>query len=83
MAYGTTSINYNGTNVGSVYLRDVGQRNGLGGGRGIYVLGQDRYLSFGQTATLLSTDQVMGSVTSGVIKKMSDLGSFSVTINPD
>jgi hypothetical protein len=83
MGYGTTSVAYNGTNRGSVYLRDVGQRNGLGGGRSIYVRGQDRYISYGQTALLVSTSDVMTSTMSGVIKKMADLGSFSVTINPD
>jgi hypothetical protein len=83
MAYGTTSVNYNGTDRGLIYLKDVGQRNGLGGGRSIYVRGQDRYISKGQTAILLSTGEVMTSATSGVIKKMSDLGSFTVTINPD
>jgi hypothetical protein len=83
MAYGTTVINYNGTDRGPIYLKDIGQRNGLGGGKGIYVRGQDRYISKGQTATLVSTSDVMLSNTSGVIKKMTDLGSFSVTINPD
>jgi hypothetical protein len=83
MGYGTTVVNYNGTDRGPVYLKDIGQRNGLGGGKSIYVKGQDRYISKGQTATLISTSDVMLSNTSGVIKKMTDLGSFSVTINPD
>lgn len=83
MGYGTTSVAYNGINRGSVYLRDIGQRNGLGGGRSIYIKGQDRYISYGQTAALVSTGQVMTSTMSGVIKKMSDLGSFTITINAD
>ena len=83
MGYGTTIIKYDGTDVGRVYLRDIGQRNQLGGGKGIYTLGQDQYISYGGDATLTSTSDVMLSATSGVIKSLEDSGSFTVTINPD
>lgn len=83
MGYGTTVIQYDGTNVGDIYLKDVGQRNQLGGGKGVYTLGQDRYINYGGDTTLVSTSDVMLSATSGVIKSFQDSGSFTVTINPD
>lgn len=83
MAYGKTVIHYSGTNRGPIYLKDIGQRCGLGGGRGIYIKGQDMYIDPGTDATLVSTSDVMLSNTSGVIKKMVDLGSFTVDIIPD
>lgn len=83
MGYGTTIINYDGTNVGPIYLKDIGQRNQLGGGKGIYVIGQDQYIDYGGDATLLSTSDVMLSASSGVIKHWNDAGSFTVTITPD
>ena len=83
MAYGTTVITYDGTNRGPIYLKDIGQRNGLGGGKNIYTRGQDRYMEPGTDATLISTSDVMLSATSGVIRKMTDLGSFHTTIVSD
>ena len=86
MAYGKTVIHYDGTNLGPVYLKDCGQRSGLGGGRGIYVNGQDKYVEFGTDATLISTSDVMlsnsviGPDRTGVIKHMVDMGAFHVTI---
>lgn len=83
MGYGTTIVQYDGTDVGKIYLRDVGQRNQLGGGKGIFVIGQDQYLAYGSDATFLSTSDVMLSATSGVIKNFETAGSFTVTITPD
>lgn len=83
MAYGKTVVNYDGTNRGPIYLKDIGQRCGLGGGKGIYVKGQDRYLAYGADATFVSTSDVMLSATSGVIKSMETAGSFTVTIVAD
>lgn len=83
MGYGTTVVQYDGTDVGKIYLRDIGQRNQLGGGKGVYVIGQDQYLTKGADATFLSTSEVMLSATSGVIKNFEDAGSFTVTVNPD
>jgi hypothetical protein len=91
MAYGTTIVKYDGTNRGTVYLRDVGQRTGLGGGRSIYNLyhadgttrGQDRYLAHGTDCTFLSTSDVMMSRMYGVIKNYENLGSFTVSNTVD
>lgn len=74
-----TVVTYDGTDYGSVYLRDVGQRNQLGGGKGIFVLGQDRYISYGQDATLVDTGDVLMSKNSGVIKTFETLGAFTVS----
>ena len=83
MGYGTTIVKNDGTNRGDIYLRDIGQRNQLGGGKGIYTLGQDQYIGYGGDATFVSTSDVMLSATSGVIKAMEDAGSFTVTKNAD
>ena len=72
-------VHYDGTDLGKIYLRDIGQRNGLGGGKGIFSLGQDRYITHGQDATLVLTSDAAMSETVGVIKKYVDLGSFSTT----
>ena len=79
MGYGTTIVKYDGSNLGDIYLRDIGQRNQLGGGKGIYTLGQDRYMSYGGDATFVSTSDVMLSATNGVIKAMETAGAFTVT----
>jgi hypothetical protein len=79
-SYGKTIIHYDGTNVGAVYLKDIGQRNQLGGGRGIYVKGQDCYVDYGTDTTFISTSDVMLSATSGVIKAMVDASSFRLQI---
>ncbi|RKY81863.1 hypothetical protein DRQ07_02875 [candidate division KSB1 bacterium] len=79
MAIPTVIVNYDGTNYGRVYLRDIGQRNQLGGGKGIYTIGQDQYLSYGQDATFIATSDVYMSANSGVIKSMEDKGAFTVT----
>jgi hypothetical protein len=83
MGYGKTIIHYDGTNRGPIYLKDIGTRNGLGGGRSIYTKGQDQYVDYGTDTTLVSTSDVMLSNTSGVIKKMADLGSFTISIVAD
>jgi hypothetical protein len=83
MGYGTTIVKYDGSDVGSIYLYDIGQRNQLGGGKGIYVRGQDQYLAHGHDATFISTSDVMLSNTSGVIKHFTTAGSFTVTLTVD
>lgn len=82
-SYGTTTIHYNGSDVGPIYLKDIGQRNQLGGGKGIYTIGQDRYINYGEDATFVSTHDVKLSTTLGIIKRFVDSGSLSVTIAPD
>ena len=80
--YGTTNIKYDKTDLGPIYLKDCGQRNQLGGGRGLYVLGQDCYVDYGADATFLSTSEIMLSATKGVIHA-NDGTAFTVTITSD
>jgi len=67
-------VTYDGTNLGPIYLKDIAQRNQLGGGRGIYFKGQDQYINKDATATLFATSDVMlscsvlGPDTTGVIR---------------
>ncbi len=85
MAIPTVIVNYDGTDYGRVYLGDVGRRHQLGGAKGLYSLGQDRYLSSGQDATFIATSDVIMSATyagadrTGQIKNMEDRGAFTVT----
>ena len=85
MAIPTVIVVYDGTDYGRVYLHDVGQRNQLGGGKGLYVLGQDRYISSGGDTTFIATSDVIMSATytgadrTGQIKNMEDRGAFTVT----
>jgi len=62
-------VKYDGTNYGKIYLGDVGQRNQLGTGKGVYSFGQDRYMHYGQDATFVSTGDVLLSQDRGRIKK--------------
>ena len=85
MAIPTVIVKYDGTDFGRVYLGDVGQRHQLGGGQGLYTLGQDRYLSYGQDTTFVATGDVIMSATyagydrTGQIKNMVDKGAFTVS----
>jgi len=71
-------VKYDGTNYGRMYLGDVGQRPGIGNGKGLPYHGQDRYISKGQDATFLSTSDVVLSADRGRIKKFVDKGAFTV-----
>lgn len=79
VADATVTLKYDGTNLGPIYLRDIGQRNQLGGGRGLYTHGQDRYVDWSGTYTLLRTQEVMESINSGVIGNFLDKTAFHVT----
>jgi hypothetical protein len=82
--YNLTKIAYNGVDLGPIYLKDIGQRNQLGGGKGIYVIGQDQYIDHGADATLISTSDVMMSCTSGTIHHFAtDASAFTVVITAD
>jgi hypothetical protein len=74
----TVIVRYDNTDMGRIYLGDVGMRNQLGGGKGLYTLGQDRYISHGQDATFIKTGDVLMSANVGRIKKFSDLGAFTI-----
>ena len=83
MAYNKTVVHYDGTNLGLIYLKDIGQRNQLGGGKNIYTLGQDQYIDWLSDTTFQSTSDVMLSVTKGVLKSLSDQGIVTLTIVAD
>ena len=80
-------VKYDRTDYGRVYLGDVGQRHQLGGGKGLYTHGQDRYISHGQDATFVKTGDVMMSAVFGRIGSMTaesgyckgDRTAFTVT----
>jgi len=63
-------IEYKGSNIGKIYLSDVGKRYGLGGGQeGDYgTSGQDLYMIWGETIVLDLTGEVLRSMTAGVLK---------------
>lgn len=62
-------VQYLGTNIGKIYLADVGKRQGLGGSpEGNYSGGQDQYIAWGETVILDGTSEVINSAASGTIK---------------
>jgi hypothetical protein len=67
-----TKVVYSGTNIGRIYIGDVGRRAGLGGGVSIYQQGQDKYIKFGETRKFVNADTVQLSVDSGTLKHYSD-----------
>ena len=80
-------VHYNGsTDRGPIYLKDIGLRNQLGGGRGIYVKGQDAYIDYQTDMTLVATSDVLlscsvlGPDTTGVIRANMTAGNFTVVI---
>lgn len=68
-----------GAFTSSVYLGDIGRRNGLGGGGSIYSLGQDKYLASGAYVDLVPTGDVLLSIEKGVIAKLVEIGLLEVT----
>ena len=74
-----TIITYDKTDIGRIYLGDVGQRNQLGTGKGIYSYGQDKYISHGHDATFVTTGDVMMSRSVGTIKMALD--ATAITLN--
>lgn len=66
-------IEYLGTNVGKIYLSDIGKRLGLGGGQeGDYNGGQDAYLIWGETLIIELTGDVLLSQSQGILQHFSD-----------
>ena len=52
-------VQYNGTNVGKIYLSDIEKRLGLGGAQeGNYTGGQDQHMIWGETLVLQKTGTV-------------------------
>jgi hypothetical protein len=73
-----TIVSYDQTDIGKIYLGDVGQRNQLGTGKGIYSHGQDQYIHYGQDATFVTTSDVMMSTAVGRIKYGVDSSAFTI-----
>jgi len=77
-------ITYTGTNVGKIYLSDIGKRNQLGGGReGDYNnnSGDDQYIMWGETVVLQKSGEVLNSNAHGVLKYFSTAPSDGAWIN--
>lgn len=75
----TLRVQYNGTNVGKIYFTDVDKRNQLGGAQeGNYQGGQDQYIMWGETKVLQLTDDVLYSMTNGILKYFSTASSSTV-----
>lgn len=65
-----TLVSYSGVDIGRIYLEDIGKRSQLGGGEQ-YVVGQDTYISHGETIALVNTGAVLTSAEFGTLKKFS------------
>lgn len=77
-------VKYVGTNVGKIYLSDIGKRYQLGGGReGDYAnsSGDDQYLMWGETLILQKSGEVLNSIANGVLKYFSNAPSSGSWIN--
>jgi len=89
LSLGKVVIHYNGTDKGPIYLKDCGQRNQLGGGKGIYTNGQDQYIDYGSDTTLVATADVklsasvLGADSTGVIKAGVLNGTWLAEYIPD
>lgn len=68
-----------GDEVGKIYLNDIGKRHAFGGGASIHEKGQDQYLAPAGSVVLEETSDVLLSLDRGLIKRMVDLGVFSIT----
>lgn len=66
-------VSYFGTNVGKIYLSDIGKRLGLGGAQeGNYTYGQDEYIMWGEVKILDIVGEVVSSMSSGILAHFSD-----------
>lgn len=72
-------VEYFGTNVGKIYFTDIDKRNQLGGSQeGNYQGGQDQYIMWGETKVLELTDDVLYSMSKGILKYFSTAASSTV-----
>jgi len=84
MADNQLRIQYTGTNVGKIYLNDIGKRYQLGGGQeGDYYnhSGQDRYIIWGETLVLQKSGEVLSSWADGILKYFSTESSSTAFTN--
>jgi hypothetical protein len=78
MALNNVEISYVGTNVGKIYLSDLGKRLGLGGSQeGNYYGGQDEYIIWGEIKVLDLTGDVVSSMSNGILAHFSDATNTS------
>lgn len=74
----TLKVSYLGTNVGKIYLSDIGKRLGLGGAQeGNYTSGQDEYIVWGEVKILDIVGEVISSMSSGILAHFSDATNTS------
>ena len=65
-----TLVSYTGTDLGRIYLEDIGKRKQLGGGDQ-FARGQDIMIDHGDTIALVNSGNVLSSVELGIIKTFS------------
>lgn len=65
-----TLIQYNGTDVGALYLEDIQQRSQLGAGRQ-RIIGQDIVINSGDVIGVVNTGEVLMSEEKGILKRFS------------
>ena len=78
MSLNNLKVSYLGTNVGKIYLSDIGKRLGLGGAQeGNYTYGQDEYIVWGETKILDIVGEVVSSMSSGILAHFSNAANTS------
>lgn len=78
----TLRVEYYGTNVGKIYFDDIDMRHQLGGSKeGNYRGGQNQYIVWGEVKVLQLTDDVLFSMSDGVLKFHSTQSSSTVFAN--
>jgi hypothetical protein len=65
-----TLVSYVGTDVGNIYLEDIGKRRQLGGGDQ-FIKGQDIVIRKGDTVALVNSGAVLTSAELGILKTWS------------
>ena len=69
-----TLVSYVGTDIGKVYIEDIGKRKQLGGGDQ-FVKGQDIVIEHGDTIALVNSGNVLVSSELGILKTWSTWNS--------
>ena len=69
-----TLVSYNDTDIGTIYIEDIGKRKQLGGGDQ-FVKGQDIVIEHGDTIALVNSGNVLVSSEIGTIKTWSTANS--------
>jgi hypothetical protein len=72
-----TLVSYDGTDIGAIYLEDIGKRKQLGGGDQ-FIPGQDLVVNKGDVVALVNSGPVLLSQELGILKRYSDAGSLTL-----